>query len=190
MRHGQTVWNAQRRLQGRLDSPLTPTGVAQAQAFGERLATLVSDPTSVRVISSPLGRAWQTAVLATAGMGGDPAAIELDDRLMEHAFGAWEGLLWEDVQRDHAKALAARMADKWNAPAPGGESYRDVADRVRPWLASLDPSGVTIAVCHGVTARVMRGLYAGMTQAETMALPEPQDRIFELTDGRIGEIPV
>lgn len=190
MRHGQTVWNTQRRLQGRMDSPLTAVGVAQAQAFGRGLAMLLPDPASARVMASPLGRAWQTAVLAVDGMGGDPAAIEFDDRLMEHAFGQWEGLLWEEVKRDHPVALAARMADKWNAPAPDGESYRDVADRVRLWLADLDPDGVTIAVCHGVTARVIRGLYAGFSQDDTMALPEPQDRIFALMDGRIDEIPV
>ena len=59
---------------------------------------------------------------------------------------------------------------------------------MRPWLASLDPSDVTVVVCHGVTARVMRGLYAGLTEVETMALAEPQDRIFTLADGGIGEI--
>ena len=194
MRHGQTVWNVQSRLQGRRDSPLTATGVAQAEAFGRRLADLVSDPAACRVIASPLGRAWQTAVLAVAHMGGDPGRIELDDRLMEHAFGAWEGLTWADVNRDHAASLAARMADRWNVPAPGGESYSDVAARVSAWLAdvagAVDAARPALAICHGVTARVVRGLYAGLSREETMRLPEPQDRIFKLADGRIEEIEV
>lgn len=189
MRHGETVWNAARRLQGRKDSPLTPKGVAQAAAFGERLkALLLPDGAPCRFLSSPQPRAWQTAVLAVAGMGRDPGEIEHDDRLMEHDFGAWEGLLWSEVQRDHAESVARRMADKWNAPAPGGESYRDVAERAARWLADVDTGGVAAVFCHGVTTRVIRGLYAGLPQAETMSLAEPQDRIFRLEAGRIDEI--
>lgn len=188
MRHGETVWNAARRLQGRKDSPLTPKGVAQATAFGDKLKDLLPGGEPCRILSSPQPRAWQTAVLAVAGMGRDPGEIVHDDRLMEHSFGAWEGLLWSDVQRDHADALARRMADKWNAPAPDGESYRDVADRVAAWLADIDPAAVTVVFCHGVTARVMRGLYANLPRNETMSLAEPQDRIFRLAGGRIDEI--
>ncbi|MEL0003894.1 MAG: histidine phosphatase family protein, partial [Rhodospirillales bacterium] len=94
MRHGQTVWNVQKRLQGRRDSPLTALGVSQAQAFGARLAQIIEKPSAVQAVSSPLGRAWQTAVLAVSGMGADPSLIVLDDRLVEHAFGQWEGLVW------------------------------------------------------------------------------------------------
>jgi probable phosphoglycerate mutase len=190
MRHGQTIWNTQTRLQGRMDSPLTATGVAQAQAFGHRLKTLLPDVESCRAVSSPLGRAWQTAVLAVTAMGGDPVSIEHDDRLMEHAFGEWEGLKWDEVNRDHAASLAARMADKWNVPAPGGESYADVARRTAAWLADVDETATTIVVCHGVTARVLRGVYAGLGQADVMTLSEPQDKIFALADGGIEEIAV
>lgn len=192
MRHGQTIWNAQKRLQGRKDSPLTAKGAAQAAAFGRRLQAVLPDPAAATVISSPQPRAWQTAVLAVDALGGDPAAIQLDDRLKEHAFGLWEGLLWEDVQRDHAESMAARLADKWNAPAPEGESYSDVAERVGQWLEGVTdraaPGVPTLVFCHGVVARVMRGLYGGLSQEETMSLPEPQDRIFKLADGRIDEI--
>lgn len=190
MRHGQTVWNMQTRLQGRMDSPLTALGAAQAAAFGRTLRRLLPDPAACRPVASPLGRAWQTAVLALGEMGEDPGRIELDERLVEHAFGAWEGLKWEDVQRDHADSLAARLADKWNVGAPGGESYRDVADRVGVWLGERDPAATYLVFCHGVTARVLRGLYAGLPQEEIMRLPEPQDRIYRLDDGEIAELPV
>ncbi len=190
MRHGQTIWNLQTRLQGRKDSPLTALGVAQAEAFGRSLQALLPDPSSCRVVSSPQPRAWSTAVLAVTAMGGDPSAIAHDARLMEHAFGLWEGLLWSEVQRDHKDSLDARMADRWNTPAPGGESYADVAARVRPWLASLDPDATVLAFSHGVTTRVIRGLYAGLSEADTMALKEPQDKIFVLDGGRLAEIAV
>ena len=98
MRHGETVWNAEQRLQGRQDTPLTAKGVAQAQAFGRALATELPDPHACRLIASPLGRAWQTAVLAVTGMGRNPSDIELEPRLVEHAFGAWEGLNQADLK--------------------------------------------------------------------------------------------
>ncbi len=189
MRHGQTVWNVQRRLQGRRDSPLTAIGVAQAEAFGRRLATL-EDAKNCRLVASSLVRSWQTAVIAAAKMGREATEIELDDRLVEHAFGEWEGLLWEEVKRDHAASLAARMADRWNTPAPGGESYGDVARRVEAWLRDIEGPAPVAAFCHGVTSRVVRGLYGGLSQEETMALAEPQDRIFLLQDGKVEEIEV
>lgn len=190
MRHGETVWNAEQRLQGRQDTPLTTKGVAQAQAFGRALAMELPDPHAYRLIASPLGRAWQTAVLAVSGMGRSPSDIELEPRLVEHAFGAWEGLNQADLKRDHAEALTARLADKWNVPATDGESYAMVADRVGAWLADQDEAETLVVICHGVIARVMRGLYAKMPRDELMQLPEPQDRIFKLSSGAIEEIRV
>lgn len=190
MRHGETVWNAEQRLQGRKDTPLTAKGVAQAQAFGTRLKQIVPNPADCRLIASPLGRAWQTAVLAVTSMARSPSDIELEPRLVEHAFGAWEGLNQEDLQRDHADDLAARLADKWNVPATDGESYAMVADRVGAWLAEHDEAQTNIVICHGVVARVMRGLYAEMPRDELMRLPEPQDKIFKMSRSVIEEIQV
>ena len=86
--------------------------------------------------------------------------------MVEHAFGAWEGLNQADLKRDHAEALAARLADKWNVPATDGESYAMVADRVGAWLADQDEAETLVVICHGVIARVMRGLYAKMPRDE------------------------
>jgi probable phosphoglycerate mutase len=188
MRHGETIWNAEQRLQGRQDTPLTAKGVTQAQAFGQRLKEIVPNPDDCRLIASPLGRAWQTAVLAVTGMGRSPHDIELEPRLVEHAFGQWEGLNQADLKRNHAEAIAARLADKWNVPATDGESYALVADRVGAWLAEQDEDEIKIVFCHGVIARVMRGLYADMPKDDLMQLPEPQDRIFKLSGGAIEEI--
>ena len=92
--------------------------------------------------------------------------------------------------RPQAEALAARLADKWNVPATDGESYAMVADRVGAWLADQDEAETLVVICHGVIARVMRGLYAKMPRDELMQLPEPQDRIFKLSSGAIEEIRV
>jgi len=63
-----------------------------------------------------------------------------------------------------------------------------VADRVGAWLAEQDEAEILVVICHGVIARVMRGLYAGMDRDVLMQLPEPQDRIFKLSGGGIEEI--
>lgn len=189
MRHGQTVWNTERRFQGSLDSPLTALGVRQAEAYGRALAGELADPTGVRIVASPLPRAWQTAVLAATAMGADPASIELDARLREQSAGVWEGLTVDEVNRDHAEAYAARLADRWNIAAPNGESYRDVAERAGDWLADQTETDIpTLVVSHGVTGRVLRGLYAGLPRDELLSQGEPQDRIFKLSRGGIEEI--
>ena len=82
IRHGQTEFNLQRRLQGRMDSPLTELGIEQARRMGRVLKQAVSDPETWTIISSPLGRTRRTAeiVCETIGLG---CEIETDDRLME-----------------------------------------------------------------------------------------------------------
>ncbi len=190
MRHGETLWNTQKILQGRMDSPLTAQGVAQAEAFGRTLARIGLDHAAVDLVSSPLGRAWQTATLAVSAWGGDPALIRHEERIIEHAFGAWEGCTWPDLERDHAETVKARLSDRWNAGVPGGESFADVAARARPWMEEADAAErPVVAFSHGVTSRVLRGLYAGLPPEETVRLKEPQEVVFILAGGRIEEVP-
>ncbi len=92
LRHGETEFNLEGRLQGQQDSPLTARGRAQARAHGALLKTLIAEPEAWRVVASPLGRTMDTARLACAELGLPEAAIETDPRLKEIAFGDWEGL--------------------------------------------------------------------------------------------------
>ena len=134
LRHGETIWNVERRLQGQRDSPLTLRGIAQARAVAALLGKLIKDPSDFTVVSSPLARTWQTAAIVCEGLGLAPAAIRFDDRLKEHDFGAWEGLLWQEVEQAFPDLWVAREADKWNHRVPGGESYAKVAARIGAWL--------------------------------------------------------
>jgi probable phosphoglycerate mutase len=188
MRHGETVWNIERRLQGQGDSALTPKGLQQAAAYGERLRRETLDLDSLRFVCSPLRRACHTAEIVAAGLGFPADRIEIDARLAEIAFGQWEGLTFEEVERDHREAFERRKADRWNLRVPGGECFGDIARRVQPWLRELGERGTVLAVSHGATSRVIRGLYGGLAIEIIMALPEPQDRIFRLAGGRIEEL--
>ena len=183
LRHGETVWNVERRLQGQQDSPLTTRGIAQAQALARLLGELTRDLAAFTLVASPLGRTWQTAVIVAEALGLDSRAIRFEPRLKEHNFGLWEGLTWAEVETAAPDLWAAREADKWNFRAPEGESYALVAARARSWLAERNGRDRLIVVSHGLTGRVLRGLYGGLTQEEIMATYEPQDSLFRLADG-------
>jgi 2,3-bisphosphoglycerate-dependent phosphoglycerate mutase len=97
LRHGQTDWNAQGRIQGHTDVPLNATGVAQAQAAAGRLAGRGID----WIVSSPLARARATADFVAARLG---LPVHLDDDLKERRFGAFEGMIADEVKRAHGLA--------------------------------------------------------------------------------------
>ena len=183
LRHGETVWNTERRLQGRRDSPLTAKGIGQARGLGRLLTSLIGDPSACRIIASPLGRAWQSAVLVAHELGQPPQKIELEDRLVELAYGTWEGLSVEEIKQGHADDWRRRSADRWNQAAPGGETCAELEARVAGWLAETSDADVLVVVCHGVTSRVLRGHYCGLARAETLDLDEPQDSLFRLSGG-------
>jgi probable phosphoglycerate mutase len=185
LRHGETEWNRQRRLQGHLDSPLTARGLAQATAMGTTLRPLLGGAGDFRMVSSPLGRARQTARQVAETLGCDPAGIAEDPRLMEHGFGVWEGELEADLPGKFPDIWQAREADKWAYQVPGGESYALVAARLGGWLAEQPAGARLIVVSHGLAGRILRGLYGRAAPAEVLAMAEPQDALFRLSEGVI-----
>jgi probable phosphoglycerate mutase len=189
-RHGETEWNRVRRYQGWLDSPLTPQGVAQAEAIG-RLLSGLPEVAGAEIIASPIGRARRTAEIIAECLSdarGRPRPVRFDERLREISLGSWDGLGKREIRR-RAPELFASEGGRWDwyFRTPDGETYDCFAGRVAAWLAGLG-EGPVIAVSHGVVTRVLRGLYAGMTRADALRLAVPQDRIFVLQGGAIEEI--
>ena len=186
VRHGQTEFNRERRIQGHNDSPLTELGVRQAKAVGRLLRDLIRDPVGWRLISSPLGRARSTAELISAQLGG--LAVELDERLMEMSWGSSDGRLRSELEAETPDTFGKTG---WAFDAPtGGESYEAVQARVADWLASLppEPGRRIIAVSHGISGRVLRGLYANLDRDRAGHQDVPQDAIFLLQHGGVGRI--
>ena len=186
LRHGETEFNVEGRLQGQQDSPLTARGRVQARAHGALLKTLIAEPEAWRVVASPLGRALHTARLACAALGLPEAAIETDPRLKEIAYGDWEGLTYNQIEVSDPDNWAARERDRWGYAAPGGESYAMVALRAGAFLDAA--RGNTIVVGHGGTGRVLRGLYCRLAPPEIKTLEQPQDAIHRLTQRTITRI--
>ncbi|MDB5423010.1 MAG: histidine phosphatase family protein [Phenylobacterium sp.] len=186
VRHGQTEFNRERRIQGHVDSPLTGLGVRQAHAVGRLLRDLIREPAGWRIVSSPLGRARATAEIIAGLLGGPP--VELDPRLMEVSWGASDGRLRDELAAEHPETFG-RTGWAFDAPT-GGESYEAVSARVADWLAGLppEPGRRLIAVSHGISGRVLRGLYAGLSRDEAGRQDVPQDAVFRLMGGNIHRL--
>jgi probable phosphoglycerate mutase len=157
IRHGETDWNRERRLQGQHDIPLNALGRVQASRCGELLRDLLErngrTAGDYDYVASPLGRARETMELMRAAMGLEAGAYRTDARLMEMSFGRWEGFTFAELQAREAAALAERERDKWGFVLPGGESYAQLQIRVRAWYESLDRDSVVSA--HGGVCRAL-----------------------------------
>ena len=177
-RHGETEANVDKRFQGHsTDTPLTETGVAQAQAIGGLLREL--NPGDLEWVSSPLERAQATMELIRDAMDLAMDGYRLDPRLIEIDLGAWDGLTAQEAEARYPQAYAARAKDKWNVNVPGGgENYASVAQRVASFVADMQAD--TFAVSHGATTRVLRGLFAEMTWLQMSDLDEKQGVLFRV----------
>ena len=182
VRHGRTQFNAEQRLQGSLDSPLTRIGIAQAKAQGRLLRRLIPKDRECPIVSSPLGRARATAALIAEAMG--DIVVETDSRLAEVSLGEWEGLTPPEVDARWPGLRQPSIRTTWANGCPGSEPYDAAVSRARDWLAT-HAGRTLIAVSHGITGSILRGLHAGMSRDEMLALPIPQDAVFVLGEGGI-----
>jgi broad specificity phosphatase PhoE len=186
MRHGETAYNAEGRLQGQLDTPLNARGREQARAIGGTLRGLLG-PEIDRLdearsfFASPLVRARETMEIARDAMGLAPDRYRLDPVLKELSFGVWEGLTWPEIEVKDAKGLRARHEDRWNFVPNGGESYVMLGDRLRPWLDTLREHAFVIS--HGGVARVLMTLIAGVSPAKAVDAPIIQGRAIVFENG-------
>jgi broad specificity phosphatase PhoE len=184
-RHGQTEFNRDGRLQGRIDSPLTGLGLEQAAQVGAWFAPRIDDPARWTVSTSPLGRARKTAaiVAAAAGIGGRVVA---DERLIELSIGSWEG-----QTRPQLEALRPDLAGQpFFMHCPDGETWRSATARIGAWLDDwVDRNDRdVIAVSHAGAGKVLRALYLGLDIEAARQLETPQDALFRLHGGRIERL--
>lgn len=149
LRHGESTWVAERRFQGQGDPPLSEMGLREAGLAAARLARPhappslpVPDGPPVEIVHSPLSRAAETAQLVADEMAKPEAfdtalPVRSDEGLLETGQGEWEGLTHDEIARRWPDLLAAWRRRPLDAWAPGGESPRDVAKRLRPTLAAI-----------------------------------------------------
>jgi len=187
IRHGETEWNAEGRLQGAQDIPLNDLGRKQAAHAGGILANLFSrdgqSEAAIAFVASPLGRARSTMEVVRGALGLPPADYSVDDRLREIGYGHWEGSTLNEMQASDPDVFARRQADKWMVSPPGGESYASVQLRMRDWYDSLLAD--TVAVAHGGTARALMVALDIETPASAADLTIEQGAVYVFRAGGV-----
>jgi broad specificity phosphatase PhoE len=151
VRHGQTDWNLEGRLQGQLDVPLNETGLEQARVLAESLR----GKDFSAIYSSDLMRARQTAGIISDAVG---LPVTFDRRLREIHQGEVQGLLFSDVIQRFENTLADRTRDPINARLPGGESVAELARRFRDCMddvAAVKHEHPVLVVAHGLAIATM-----------------------------------
>jgi broad specificity phosphatase PhoE len=187
-RHGETLWNRERRFQGQMDSPLTARGLEQAQRVGRLLRSLTAGEKDWTIVTSPLGRAHRTAAIIAQAIEHDAARIETDPRLMELNLGSWEGLTFAEIETRSPQLFEDAGTSDIFFRCPDGESYADFSVRIAGWIAANGARDKLIVVAHGLVSRVMRGLYAGLCREECLELAIPQDAVFRVARGDVTRI--
>ena len=168
LRHGQTDYNVDGRMQGHIDSCLTDAGHEQAAEAAPVLASLAPD----RLVSSDLRRAVDTAEVVGAACG---LPVKFDPRLRETHLGLWQGHTVAEIELDYPGAIATWRSDPAWAP-PEGESRIDVVARSRPVVDELDAefadsdgvSETVLLVAHG---GLIAGLVTGLLELPPSAWP-------------------
>jgi broad specificity phosphatase PhoE len=162
VRHGESVWNAENRLCGRSDVPLSEAGRRQAKSLAKRLKRVRFDA----FYTSPLGRAVETARLIGEAVGFEPVA---DARLVELDYGEWEGRTMADVMENDAQAFRAWDAKPAQVAPPGGESGLAAQQRIvslLDCLAARHQQGRVLVTFHKTVCRLAICHVLGMAPDE------------------------
>lgn len=170
IRHGETAWNAERRIQGQLDIPLNATGEAQARATADALHGQAFDA----AFCSDLGRAHATARAASERLG---IALTPDPQLRERHYGIFQGLTYAEAEQRHPQDFARHSArDPEYALPGGGESLSQLDARIRAAIEDIvraHPGGRLLIVTHGGVLDILHRLASAkpLSQPRDFALP-------------------
>ena len=185
VRHGQTDWNVEHRLQGQAEIDINALGREQATRNGRLLAGLIADAGSFDFVASPMRRTRETMELIRAAMGLPADGYRTDARLVEVHFGDWQGHTLAELDSMRPGSTTARTIDKWNFVPPGehGESYEMLYQRAKPWFDELKKP--TVCVTHGGIFRVLFRMAGRKPKKEAAALDIAQDRVLRFEDGKL-----
>ncbi len=189
LRHGQTQWNLEKKLQGRTDIPLNETGRAQATQNGKTLRALLAkeaiDPKEVKIFASPLVRAMETAQIACkeAGLSG---AICPEPLLIEQCYGLLEGMTHSEIQKKYPHCWYMRQHDPLSYLPPEGEPGEVFQARISSVIDKV--TGVTLLVGHFGLLRTLIALCKTndiKTDIDFETLTGAQDTVYMVRGGAL-----
>ncbi|EGQ8037694.1 histidine phosphatase family protein [Vibrio parahaemolyticus] len=184
LRHGETEFNADKKLQGHCNSSLTSKGSDQARRVGTTLKQYVENR-PFRVYSSTLGRALQTSQIVCEELNYSYENLNKEPRLKEFSLGEWEQRTIPSLVQEIPDLLAQ---NDWYLQAPNCETYESVRERLSSWLSDVAHDEDIVVVSHGLTGIVLRGLLLGMDYTQVWQQDLPQDAFFIIEDGRITRV--
>lgn len=186
-RHGETVFNAAGRMQGgAVHTPLTRAGIAQAEAMGAAVRALLGARPALTLWASPTGRALQSLAIVAEHLDLDWHRTRTDPRLGEIDVGQWGTRPYAEIEAQDGQVID--RASGLLHPAPGGEDYAAIVDRLSGWLAdTAGDTGDRLVLMHGISSRVLRGLMTGATPHPLAGVPvadgTPQGSLTLIADG-------
>ena len=183
VRHGETTWNAEGRMQGQFESSLNALGHVQAARSGATLARLGV----AQVYASPMLRVRETLAEIAPHL---PLAATFDDRLKEWTSGDWSGYLYADIAKRWPAEFAAWEADRFSVRSPGGENFVDLGLRAEGFFTDIEVNArprVAI-IAHGFINRALAGRLLGASRDEMMAIRQGNDAILRIRTG--NEAPI
>ena len=182
LRHGETEWNRERRLQGLTDIPLNDIGRAQAKRHGNMMRSLDEPWENYTFWVSPMVRARETFTIIHDILDVDIKA-RFDPLLQEGSFGRWEGLTWSDVIEREPENHMRWFENSWDYAPHEGNTYRDLSIRFTEWASNM--TGPSVIISHGGISRAVRALYLDIDKTKLASLSMPQDRFMCLEKGEV-----
>ena len=188
VRHGESVWNSQRRIQGTLDPELSPRGRRQTDLLVSSLRPHLT-PGVAAIYSSPLRRAAQTADRIALAYQ-IPVVLEPD--LREMSLGTWEGMTVAEIQATYPGCYEQWLEDPLAFPAPGGEDLRSFERRVVGVLERMrdaHPKAGLIVVSHGGVIKALLCVALGLDVRYLFRLKQDNTAINQIElDGRVRRV--
>ena len=164
VRHGETDWNGEGRIQGWTDTPLNPKGHAQAEAVAKAISSEIAE--DFTFVVSPLLRARQTMGYISEALDLGPGKVQIEPAVKELGFGVWEGKPFWELKS--SPLYPAHPEDRYSWRPELGESYADGHLRINDWLDTLDRP--TLVVAHGAIGRCLIAELAGLPKRDAVEL--------------------
>ena len=179
VRHGQTDWNALARYQGSTDTHLSELGREEAAKNAQILLRCLQaddvDPSDIRLVSSPLARAQQSARIIAEHLDPPPPVL-IEPAFRELSIGRWEGMTSPQVKEKYYLERKSRKSDRWAFKPKGGESMAERCDEVKAALKQLEPNSVVVTHC--VVLRMIVHLLGGVNQQDATKVETPHVSIW------------
>jgi alpha-ribazole phosphatase len=188
VRHGESVWNSERRIQGSLDPELSPRGRRQTDLLVSHLRAHRT-PAVAAIVTSPLRRAVQTADQIAAAYR---IPVVRDPDLREMSLGKWEGMKVAEIQAAYPGCYEQWLEDPFAYPAPGGEDLRSFERRVIGALARMQdthPKADLIVVSHGGVIKALLCFALGLDVRYLFRLKQDNTAVNQIElDGRVRRV--